>query len=281
MSTHRGDRRQARVRRSRPDPASPTRARRSNRRQSRGISRASSIVAGLALLVGAAVAAVAGQALTSGHHITPAVRRVVGAYSMSASDQPLGQRDATRVDRSGVRPVLKGTENAQIAQLKVNQRNKLLRRTAALAQKYARKLKAGQWTEPILPGTYRLGTRYGVRGWMWADGWHTGVDLEAPYGTPTIAVTNAKVVKTGWAGAYGQQVVLALPDGMQVWYNHLSAIDVVAGQDVIEGQLVGRVGETGNAFGYHLHFEIYLKGHYHYGDAIDPVPVMIAHGAPL
>jgi murein DD-endopeptidase MepM/ murein hydrolase activator NlpD len=278
VSTHRGHRRRARVRRT--DPAAPTGARRSNRRQSRGISRASSLVAGLALLVAAAAAVVAGQALTSGHD-TPAIRQVLGAYTVSSSDQVLGQRDATRVDRSGVRPVLKGTESAQVAQLKVDKRNKLLRQTAALAQKYARKLKAGQWTEPILPGTYRLGTRYGVRGWMWADGWHTGVDLDAPYGTPTIAVTNAKVVKTGWAGAYGQQVVLGLPNGMQVWYNHLSAIDVVAGQDVIEGQLVGRVGETGNAFGYHLHFEIYLNGHYHYGDAVDPVPVMIAHGAPL
>lgn len=281
MSTHRGHRHRVRVERTSPDPAARAGRRRSESRGSRGISRTSSLVAGLALLVGAAAAATAGQALSSGHHTTSAIQRVQGAYTLSTSEQALGQRDATRVNRSGVRPRLKGTEGAQIAQLKVNARTKLLQQAALLAQKYARKLKAGQWTEPIVPGSYRLGTRYGVRGWMWADGWHTGVDLDAPYGTPTIAVTNAKVLKTGWAGSYGQQVILGLPDGMQVWYNHLSAIDVVAGEDVAEGQLVGRVGETGNAFGYHLHFEIYLKGHYHYGDSIDPVPVMIAHGAPL
>jgi murein DD-endopeptidase MepM/ murein hydrolase activator NlpD len=281
VSTHRGHRHAVRVERANPDPAAAGGRRRSATRGSHGISRTSSMIAGLALLVGAAAAATVGQALSSGHHTTSAIQRVKGSYTLSTSEQALGQRDATRVDRSGVRPRLKGTEGAQIAQLKVNARTRLLQQAARLAQKYAHKLKAGQWTEPIVPGSYHLGTRYGVRGWMWADGWHTGVDLDAAYGTPTIAVTNAKVLKTGWAGSYGQQVVLGLPDGMQIWYNHLSAIDVVAGEDVAEGQLVGRVGETGNAFGYHLHFEIYLKGHYHYGDAIDPVPVMIAHGAPL
>jgi murein DD-endopeptidase MepM/ murein hydrolase activator NlpD len=239
------------------------------------------MLAGLGLLVGAAAAATAGQTLSSGAATSTAAHRAAGAYMASYSTQALGHRNATRVNRSGTRPIIKGTENAQLAQIKVIKRSKQLKDMAALAQKYARKLKAGQWTEPIQSGAYRLGTRYGVRGWMWADGWHTGVDLVAPYGTPTFAVTNATVLKTGWAGSYGEQVILGLPDGVQIWYNHLSSIDVVAGQNVVEGELVGRVGETGNAYGYHLHFEIYLSGHYDYGDAVDPVPIMITHGAPL
>jgi murein DD-endopeptidase MepM/ murein hydrolase activator NlpD len=239
------------------------------------------MIAGLGLLVGAAAAATAGQALSSGPTTSPAAHRAAGSYLTSYSAAALGQRNATRVNRSGSRPVLKGNENAQIAQLKVLKRSQQLKDMAALAQKYAKKLKAGQWTEPIEPGGYRLSTLYGERGWMWADGWHTGVDLAAPYGTPTIAVTSATVVKTGWAGSYGQQVILGLPDGMQIWYNHLSSIDVVPGQEVVEGELVGRVGETGNAYGTHLHFEIYINGNYDYGDAVDPMPIMIAHGAPL
>ncbi len=235
------------------------------------------MIGGLALLATAAGAVTVTQAVSSHQPRQPA-HRSAGSYAASYADEALGERNATRVSRSGVRPVVDGTERAQIAALR---RDKTLKQNAALAQAYAKKLVAGQWITPIAPGTFRLSTLYGAVGPYWADGWHTGDDLVAPYGTPCVAVTDATVTKTGWAGSYGQQVVLELPGGMQIWYNHLSSIDVVVGQQVVEGQLVGRVGETGNAYGTHLHFEIYLPGRYHYGEAVDPMPIMNAHGASL
>ena len=52
--------------------------------------------------------------------------------------------------------------------------------------------------------------------------------------------------------------MLQFDNGDEVWYNHLSAIEVTTGQTVVKGQEIGRVGDTGNAYGYHLHFEYRL-----------------------
>lgn len=97
-------------------------------------------------------------------------------------------------------------------------------------------------------------------------GYHEGVDIGASTGTPVRAMGNASVISAGWNGGYGNCVVINLGNGMQVYYGHLSEIDVSAGQTVNQGDVVGLVGSTGNSTGPHLHFGV-ISG----GDFVDPM----------
>jgi murein DD-endopeptidase MepM/ murein hydrolase activator NlpD len=89
---------------------------------------------------------------------------------------------------------------------------------------------------------------------------HTGIDLQAPTGTPVFAAANGTVIFAGWSNwGYGNSIVLA-HGSMFTLYGHLSAINVRCGQQVSAGTPIGAVGSTGNSSGPHLHFEIRPNG---------------------
>ncbi|MFJ1752998.1 M23 family metallopeptidase [Kitasatospora sp. NPDC088134] len=111
----------------------------------------------------------------------------------------------------------------------------------------------------------------------YAAGYHTGTDFAVSVGTPVLAVGDSTVVSAGWAGAYGNQIVLKLSDGRFAQYAHLSQLGVGAGQHVDAGQQVGRSGNTGNSHGPHLHFEIRTANEY--AKVIDPIAYLKGHGA--
>ncbi|MER5883311.1 transglycosylase family protein [Streptomyces sp. NPDC001941] len=123
----------------------------------------------------------------------------------------------------------------------------------------------GDWHRPVEGGA--LTASYGQAG-SWAKGYHTGTDFAVPEGTPLQAVTDATVVSAGWDGAYGNAVVLQLPDGHYALYAHLSSVAVATGQQVGAGQQIGLSGNTGNSTGPHLHFEIRTANSY--GSDTDP-----------
>jgi murein DD-endopeptidase MepM/ murein hydrolase activator NlpD len=122
--------------------------------------------------------------------------------------------------------------------------------------------------------SYRLTARFGATG-LWSRG-HTGLDLAAPSGAPVRAVTAGRVTSAEWAGAYGWQVVIRHADGSESWYCHLSAMSASAGDAVQAGEVIGRVGSTGNTTGPHLHLEVRVGG-----NPIDPAPWLRARGVNL
>lgn len=89
---------------------------------------------------------------------------------------------------------------------------------------------------------------------------HAGMDFSANVGTPVYATGNAKVVKAGWEGLYGNCILLDHGFGYVTRYAHLSKIDVKVGQKVVRGETIGKVGSTGKSTGPHLHYEVHLKG---------------------
>lgn len=96
---------------------------------------------------------------------------------------------------------------------------------------------------------------------------HYGVDYVAPKGTAVFAAHNAKVIFAGRGfRGYGNLVVLEHPDGVTSFYAHLNSILVSQGQLVEKGKRIGSVGNTGNARGVHLHFELKLNS-----KAVDPL----------
>jgi murein DD-endopeptidase MepM/ murein hydrolase activator NlpD len=88
---------------------------------------------------------------------------------------------------------------------------------------------------------------------------HSGQDIDAPYGAPVIAGASGKVVFAGWQSGYGQLVVIDHGGGLTSRYGHLSHIDVVEGQTISRAEFLGRVGSTGRSTGPHLHYEVRIN----------------------
>ena len=89
---------------------------------------------------------------------------------------------------------------------------------------------------------------------------HTGWDFHAGYGESIRAVAAGTVVSAGWQGGYGQAVVISHGGGLSTLYAHQSQMLVSAGQKVVKGQVIGKVGSTGYSTGPHLHFEVRVNG---------------------
>ena len=102
---------------------------------------------------------------------------------------------------------------------------------------------------------------------------HEGLDIIAMQGTPVVSPTDAVVTRTGNGASSGIYVRTANPGGEQFVYMHLSEIanGITAGKKVTRGEVIGFVGNTGNASGggAHLHFEIRKNG------ATDPFPRLV------
>jgi murein DD-endopeptidase MepM/ murein hydrolase activator NlpD len=210
------------------------------------------------------------------------------------------QRDTTTISRSNFRAALTTTSTSsdeldsdvltqaaeksaqpdEVAEQAVAARTALLAKQSAAATKRADKLekkkeaakkaakkkalaaKKALGTATLPVKRYSLAARFGAVG-AWAR-YHTGFDFSAPIGTPIYAPTAGVVTHAGtggdaggWAGNY---VVLKHADGTQTLYAHMSSISVHAGEKVSGSTRLGRVGQTGRAFGPHLHFEVYPAG---------------------
>ncbi|MBV9498111.1 MAG: M23 family metallopeptidase [Acidobacteriaceae bacterium] len=89
---------------------------------------------------------------------------------------------------------------------------------------------------------------------------HTGVDLQAPRGTPVHVTADGVVENAGWSGSYGKLVVVDHGGGLETYYAHLSQLLVVPGEDLRRGQILGLSGGTGRATGPHVHYEVRMGG---------------------
>lgn len=90
---------------------------------------------------------------------------------------------------------------------------------------------------------------------------HRGIDLAAPAGSPILAPSPGVVSRAGWAGGYGIALFLEHGGGIETRYGHLARLNVVAGQTVRAGDVLGFVGSTGLSTGPHLHYEVRVNGH--------------------
>ncbi|MBT2377637.1 transglycosylase family protein [Streptomyces sp. ISL-111] len=152
------------------------------------------------------------------------------------------------------------------------------KQAAPKPQKQAPAERAVQRSGMSAPVAAPTGTAYRQAG-SWSSGYHTGVDFPVPTGTSVKAVAPGRVVSSGWAGAYGYEVVIRHEDGKYSQYAHLSALHVREGQSVSGGQRIARSGSTGNSTGPHLHFEVRLGPGY--GSDIDPLAYLRAGGVSV
>lgn len=91
-------------------------------------------------------------------------------------------------------------------------------------------------------------------------GYHTGLDLSGAPGSPVVAAAAGRVVLAAALQVHGNAVVLDHGWGVCTAYYHLSQILVSVGQEVIQGEQVGLIGNTGLSTGAHLHWDVRVGG---------------------
>lgn len=98
---------------------------------------------------------------------------------------------------------------------------------------------------------------------------HTGVDLSVPQGTAVHVAADGIVVHADWSGGYGRLVIVDHGNGLQTYYGHLSRFDVVTGQEIRRGDILGRSGSSGRVTGPNLHYEVRMGG-----NPVNPYPFL-------
>lgn len=120
----------------------------------------------------------------------------------------------------------------------------------------------GSGVRPLVVGTgtfiYPVGSRNFTQ-YFWYG--HPGLDIALGEGTAVYASDTGTVTYAGWnIYGYGNLIVINHGNGYETFYGHLSGFNVVPGQIVTQGQVIGSSGNTGNSSGPHLHFEIRING---------------------
>ncbi len=135
---------------------------------------------------------------------------------------------------------------------------------------YARK-----WQTNIVPSMWpvngRLLSRYGEREdpFSGEGAMHTGVDISASMGTPVHAAADGIVAFSQFFSGYGRMVIIDHGGGMTTRYAHLSKFEVVTGQEIRRGDVLGFSGASGRVTSPHLHFEVRLGG-----SPVNPYPYL-------
>jgi murein DD-endopeptidase MepM/ murein hydrolase activator NlpD len=110
----------------------------------------------------------------------------------------------------------------------------------------------------------RLVSLFGYRRSPWRS-YHTGIDIDVPYGYPVRATAPGLVTYAGWRTGYGRVVQISHNYGFSTLYAHNSKLLVSSGTRVRKGQIIASVGATGFATGAHCHYEVRK-----WGAAINP-----------
>lgn len=108
------------------------------------------------------------------------------------------------------------------------------------------------------------------------SGWHGGIDIKAPLGTPVQAAAPGVVVAAGTETRYGLVVKIEHRGGFTTVYAHNDVNLVEVGERVDAGDLIALVGNTGRATTYHVHFEVRRDGLAYNPLYLLPMPPRIA-----
>lgn len=141
----------------------------------------------------------------------------------------------------------------------------------------------GLLASPLMSGSFRITQEYGRTAFavrVYKSGFHNGIDLGAPLGTPIYASEAGVVLAAAnqdlycRKGAYGKFVVIKHSMGLTTLYAHMSMINTKKGATVKKGDLIGYVGTTGLATGPHLHYTLYDSKTFYIGNSVSCGPEM-------
>ncbi len=98
---------------------------------------------------------------------------------------------------------------------------------------------------------------------------HSGIDISVPIGSPVLSTAGGQIKFADTNSGYGRLVVLDHGNGLETYYGHLSRFNVLPGQMVARGEIIGWSGKSGRATSPHLHYEVRLSG-----SPVNPYPYL-------
>lgn len=213
--------------------------------------RAPLVAAGIALLVSLAA--------------VPALAASPTEYTIQPGDTLIAVGDSLGVT---VRQLQAANDLSDGAVLRVGQVLKVPPSDNARAEPASR---GGRPAEPARPspGGFAwplrgiITTSFREPGPYWVQGYHTGLDVAAPMGSPIRASADGLVVEaesSGQNGGYGSYVKIDHGGGLISIYGHMAAVRASVGDRVTVASVIGTVGMTGNTTGPHVHWEIRQDG---------------------
>ncbi len=187
--------------------------------------------------------------------------------------------DALQMEYNGILAGLEGYEEELLAEKKANAAEKenlmdeLTQAEAELAAQQAQQNQSNSYTDPYYyvasgSGYCWPAPQCSIVTAYWGDGrGHKGIDLAcagSAYGQPIVAAQSGTVTiangSDSWGSGWGYYIQIDHGNGYGTLYAHCSSVIVSPGQYVERGQLIGYIGNTGNSFGAHLHFECWYNG---------------------
>ena len=118
----------------------------------------------------------------------------------------------------------------------------------------------GDWYWPV-PGYYTITSFFGWRDLYGSADNHTGTDIGVPQGVEIHAAQSGVVTLSRYNSSYGNYCIINHGNGYATLYAHQKQLPLVkVGDTVSRGQVIGYVGNTGNSYGAHLHFELRVNG---------------------
>jgi murein DD-endopeptidase MepM/ murein hydrolase activator NlpD len=156
------------------------------------------------------------------------------------------------------------TSDQRVARLKV--------RLAELAELALAEKQRLDFTPSIMPATGYMTSTFGWRKSPFTGQrhFHRGVDVVNKLGTPIKATANGKVIFAGKKEFWGNTVWIEHRDGIVSKYGHMSEYEVKEGDDVVRGELIGKIGMSGRTTGPHLHYQVEI-----HEKAVDPMQVFV------
>lgn len=194
------------------------------------------------------------------------VSREQQAQAQSGLEAALGDLRAKKAEAEALLAQLADSENeyvqraAQLAADEAEMEQELKEAEAKWAQQIAAGGATGDWYWPV-PGYYGITSYFGGRylNGRWDN--HTGTDIGVPQGVEIHAAQSGVVTLSRYNSSYGNYCIISHGSGYATLYAHQSQLPLVKVGDTVEkGQVIGYVGNTGNSYGAHLHFELRVNG---------------------
>lgn len=191
-----------------------------------------------------------------GPEAAPVIGKVV--WSEPARSQP-----SPTIVAAGDTPIA-----SEVARINRAIRERAARRQARVARARARKRARMMRKHYIWPVRGPITSHFGYRRSPVSGGseFHHGTDIACPHGTPLVAPKDGRVLVAGRVPVYGKTVLIRHRSRWTTFLAHMSGVRVRSGQQVRQGQIVGRCGSTGWATGSHLHLEMRTPS----GKYVDP-----------